>query len=280
MRVDEVPELQCPDTGAGLFYQGTNLEGEIRDGFLICGESGEAWAVEDGIPRLYRDAWRTGSDARAADLLDRSPRFVEPLYALGNLLVGAGRAQSLRGAVARSLELEGFQGPNLRILEVGVGTGAQVEPVLDAAPRDLPVRYWGTSLSPGVLGEALARKERNLAWKDRVAFFLADPHHLPFATGVFDRVFMNGGVDCLREPRQALKELFRVCAADGMVVLIDKQPDPLRPPGPIQRAALAAIGSAASQPQEAPNLPPGCRNIRQGRLSPVHYVLQAQPPRT
>lgn len=282
MLVHDVPLLQCPESRAPLRFHGTNLEGRLQDGVLVCDHTNEAWAVELGLPNLCRPAWRTGSDAAAAAAQDAAPQLLEPVFALSSLLMGSGRAAGLRDKVARALRLRGLgKGRRARVLELNVGTGAHIEPGFDQAGPDADLHWWGASLSVGALRTCAERVARNPGWEDRVSLLLADAHHLPLATGAFDRVLMVGAVDCLREPRRALAELARVCAPDGEVVLIDKHIDPSRSVNPLARGVAAALGRAASQPQRPPTaeLPTGCRKVEVEELSPVHYLLRFQPPR-
>lgn len=282
MLVHDVPLLQCPESGAPLRFHGTNLEGRLQDGVLVCDHTNEAWAVGLGVANLVRAEWRTGSDAAAAAAQDAAPKFLDPVFALSSVLMGAGRAATLRDRVAQALRLTGLgRSRPARVLEINVGTGAHIEPGFDRAGRGADLQWWGVSLSPGALAACASRITRNIGWEERVSLLLADAHHLPFVTGAFDRVLMVGAVDCLRAPRQALAEIARVCALDGEVVLIDKHVDPGRPLHPLGRVVVASLGRAASQPQQPPTpfLPPGCRSIEVEAFSPAHYLLRFQPPR-
>ena len=282
MHVHDVGLLACPETRSPLVFRGTNLELQVQDGVLLCPSTGVAWGVEAGVPRLYRDGWRQGADAGAADRLDRAPRFADPAFAAVTWLAGGLRAADLRQAVVEHLRLPALAGrPRARVLEVNVGTGGNIEPILDNAPAGTHLELWGTDLSMGALAWARSRVADNPEWFPRLSLFLADPHHLPFADGSFDRVLMVGRVDCLRDQPLALAELCRVCAADGELLLVDKQPDPARPPSALGRVVLRRVGAGAAAPQLSPRraLPSGCRDVEEGQLSRAHYWLRARPPR-
>lgn len=282
MNVHDVPLLRCPDARAPLRFHGTNLEAQLQDGVLVCDQTGEAWAVERGIPNLTRLAWHVGSDAAAAAMQDNLPALLDPIAGLSSLLLGAGRVAGLRDKVAKALRLGPLSRLDrpIRVLELNVGTGSHIEPAFDQAPG-AALHWWGCSLSINALRAAEARVARNRGWAERVSLLLADAHHLPFADGVFDRVLMVGAVDCLREPAVALRELARVCREDGEVVLVDKHITPERSVSPLARLTAAALGRARSQPQAPPlgSLPPGSRKVEVESLSPVHYLLRFQGPR-
>jgi len=281
MNVHDVSLLACPETGAPLVYQGTNLEMQVMDGVLLCPDTGEAWAVDQRIARLYRDLWRVGSDAEVAEQLDRIPAFIEPLQALSTLLAGGGRMADFRQKVVDTLDLGGLAGRSrARLLEVGIGTAANMEPIQDNVPDGTHLEVWGTDLSIGALHRARTRLEDEPSWHDRLGLFLADPAHLPFQSGIFDRTLVCGGFDCFRHPKRAMQELARVTHPEGRVVIIDKQPAASGGPGPLGRFVLDRVGQFAVSPPEAPValVPQGARNVQSVQLTPIHYALTFQPP--
>lgn len=282
MNVHDVPLLRCPDSGAPLRFHGTNLEALLQDGVLVCDQTDEAWAVERGIPNLTRLGWHIGSDAAAASMQDAAPALLDPIAAVSSLMLGSGRVAGQHDRVAKALRLGPLArlGRPIRVLELNVGTGSRIEPAFDQAPG-ADVQWFGCSMSIGALRAAEARVARHRGWAERVSLLMADPHHLPFADGIFDRVLMVGAVDCLREPPAALRELARVCRGDGEVLLIDKHVTPERAVSPLARLTAAALGRARSQPQAPPTgqLPPGCRKVEVEDFGPAQYLLRFAPPR-
>lgn len=281
MNVHDVNSLACPETGAGLVFRGSNLEMQMMDGVLICTDTGEAWSVEQGIARLYRDLWRVGSDADVAEQADRIPAFIEPLQAVSTLLAGGGRIADFRDKVVQALKLGDLAGkPRARLLEVGIGTAPNMEPIQDHAPDGTHLEVWGTDLSMGALARARSRLQGEPTWHDKLSLFLADPGHLPFRAASFDRVLVCGGFDCFRDPARAMAELARVVRPDGRVVIVDKQPAPSGGPGLLGKIVLAQVGKHAVSPAEAPVhlLPEGARNVQNTQLTPIHYMLSFQAP--
>lgn len=280
MNVHDVSLLQCPESGAALAFHGTNVELQIQDGVLICAETGTAWTVELGLANLVRRRWALGSEGAVAEKLDKAPRFIEPAFAAMSLMLGAGRAATFRQKVVEKLELDQLAGQaRARVLEIGMGTGANLEPVLDNAPDETIVEFWGTELSAGAAVVSRERVEVNPQWSQRVSQFLAASHKLPFKDGIFDRVMLVGGVDCLTDRKASLAEAARVCAPGGFVMLVDKQPDAADGPGVLAKVMLKRLAAATSHPQAAPldDVPPGAEVLENSQLTPVHYCLRFRP---
>jgi len=281
MNVHDVSLLRCPDSGAALEFQGSNLEMQVMEGVLVCPRTGEAWTVDQGVARLYRDLWRTGSDAAVADQLDAIPAWIEPLQALTTLAAGGGRMADLREKMVQALELgELANAGRARILEVGVGTAANCEPIQDNAPDGTVVEMWGTDLSIGALRRARSRLEDEPSWHDRLSLFMADPHRLPFADRTFERVFVFGGFDCFADGARAVDEMVRVVRDDGLVVIVDKQAAQSGGPGPLGRWVLSRVGQHTVRPQTVPTelVPSGARDVQVEQVTSVHYCLRFRPP--
>ena len=238
MNVHDVGLLRCPDSGAPLEFQGSNLEMQVMDGVLVCPRTGEAWTVDQGVARLYRDLWRTGSDAAVADQLDAIPAWIEPLQAATTLAAGGGRMADLRESVVQALSLGELAGSaEARILEVGVGTAANFEPIQDNSPEGTVIELWGTDLSIGALRRARQRLEDEPGWYGRLSLFMADPHRLPFVDGAFDRVLLDApcsGEGTVRKDEDAMKNWTQASVldiADTQKDLIESAFHALKPGG-------------------------------------------------
>jgi ubiquinone/menaquinone biosynthesis C-methylase UbiE/uncharacterized protein YbaR (Trm112 family) len=281
MNVHDVSLLRCPDSSSALSYQGSNLEMDMMDGVLVCPLTGESWAVDQGVARLYRDLWRTGSDAAVADQLDAIPAWIEPIQALTTRAAGGGRIADLREAVVQALQLEDLP-PNsrARVLEVGVHTAANFAPIQVNAPQGSVVELWGTDLSIGALRRARQRLDDSPEWYGRLSLFMADPHRLPFVDGAFERVFVCGGFDCFADGGTVMSELCRVVCDDGLVVIVDKQPAESGGPGMLGRWVLSRVGKHAVREPRAPMelVPDGARDVRVEQMTPAHYCLSFRPP--
>jgi phosphatidylethanolamine/phosphatidyl-N-methylethanolamine N-methyltransferase len=101
-----------------------------------------------------------------------------------------------------------------RILEVGIGTGLTL-PIYPAGCRVI-----GLDLSVPML----ARAQKRLIHMDnhpRVSLLRADAEHLPFASHSFDVVYAPYVMSAVADPVRAARELRRVCAPAGRVILLN-----------------------------------------------------------
>lgn len=107
-----------------------------------------------------------------------------------------------------------------RVLDLGCGTGALAQLVLDSLPF---ARVTGVDLSANMVDAARDRLG------GRVRLHQADAERLPFAEGAFDAVLANDVFHHLPDGPRASFESWRVLARDGMLVLGDVwAPAPVR----------------------------------------------------
>jgi SAM-dependent methyltransferase len=106
--------------------------------------------------------------------------------------------------------------PGLRLLDVGCGPG---NITVDLATRVAPGRVVGIDRAETVV-EA-AREEAARQGATGVEFEVADVYALPYADGAFDVVHAHQVLQHLADPVAALREMRRVCSADGVVAARD-----------------------------------------------------------
>ena len=94
-----------------------------------------------------------------------------------------------------------------RLLDAGGGTGRVAE-ALSGMVREIVV----ADLSRGMLHHA-AKKD--------LATVCAETEQLPFAAGAFDRIIMVDSLHHVRNQRQTIKEIWRVIARGGKIVIIE-----------------------------------------------------------
>src|SRR5262249_54575541 len=154
--------------------------------------------VRRGIARLYDEREVRGLDRLLRPVYD----VISPFHDAGAdvvlpILQYPDPESSREHYIARLAlgELRGQRnGRTPRLLEVGIGGGANVPLIERALPRGLDVELWGVDLSRGMLWQC----ERRLARRPperRVRLLLADAHALPFPDGTFDRVFHVGAIN-------------------------------------------------------------------------------------
>ena len=103
-------------------------------------------------------------------------------------------------------------GASGNVLEVGVGTGKN----LRYYPRACQIT--AVDLSPGML--EIARRRANKLGVD-VTFHVMDAEALAFVDQSFDTVVDSLNLCTFIEPLIALRELARVCRADGRILLLE-----------------------------------------------------------
>lgn len=100
-----------------------------------------------------------------------------------------------------------------RVLEVGVGTGKNME----FWPRDCKVT--AIDLTPGML--ELARKKAAALNRQGDDLFLADIQHLKLPSAIFDTVVATCVFCSVPNPIQGLREIGRVVRPDGHILLLE-----------------------------------------------------------
>ncbi|MEC7948119.1 MAG: methyltransferase domain-containing protein [Myxococcota bacterium] len=270
MRVHDVSLLACPDTHHPVVFQGTNLETVLMDGVLVCVETGTSWAVEDGWPRLLREAPATSARARLDKLEDALPRLHDPVVRLLPQILGGG-GDGMRARLFGLLDLDGLPEDGARVLEVGAATGMNLSPLLDALPGT--AELWGTDTRVGLLGQARERAKDDPRLEN-VRLLLASPSALPFQDATFDRILYVGGLHGQSDPAAVMAELMRVTKPGGTIVVADERADASGGVTGWRRRALSALG--ATQRQTAPLAgfaPAGAADVQVESIDPVIEAL-------
>jgi phosphatidylethanolamine/phosphatidyl-N-methylethanolamine N-methyltransferase len=100
-----------------------------------------------------------------------------------------------------------------RVLEVGVGTGKNIE----FWPPNC--RMTAIDLTPGMLD--VARQRAKSLNKQDADLFLADVQHLELPSGIFDTVVATFVFCSVPDPVQGLREIGRVVRPGGQVLLLE-----------------------------------------------------------
>lgn len=277
MRIADTRLLVCPLSQKPLRWEGTNLELTLVDGTLQEPDTGRAWAVVDGLPRLFDEANLKGTDRLLRHIHDGLPAAHRPLLRVGlPLLQGGGTEAALNEALLEQLrlgELERRSDRPVRILEIGVGTGTQIDQVRAALPGGLHAEYWGVDLSETLLRRCRQRWSGH-ALLETASLVVADAHALPFPDGSFDRVFHVGGFGRFDDPGRVLAEMARVAAPQARVVVIGKRLDPREEQAPFFQAAYRLLTLHEPEvPVERLPLPAGTTKVAEEQLSRFFFVF-------
>ncbi|MFT4623946.1 MAG: SAM-dependent methyltransferase [Myxococcota bacterium] len=269
--LDDLARMRCPRSDGPLRWGGLS----VRDGVgerLVEGElrgPDASWPVRGGLAELYRDADLTGTDRLLRRIYDTLPGLHDPAVEHTLPLFQSGGTEAeLRAGIMDLLELA--EDRPLRILEVGVGTGANLPWLVDRAAH--PPELWALDASRGMLARADARIARNGL---HVRTLLGDAHRLPFADASFDRAFHVGGINGFSDPAAALAELARVVVPGAPIVVVDEQLDPTRAHSWWNRLTFRAVTFYDHSP-EAPvrHLPPDATDVDVVQLSRFFYGLR------
>jgi len=108
-----------------------------------------------------------------------------------------------------------------RVLDVGCGPGR-----LSLTLAELTGHVTGIDLTPEMLAQAKAQQaERGI---ENVEWLQGDILPMPFENEKFTLVVTQATFHHFADPAAVLKEMIRVCATGGRIVVIDLTPDPLK----------------------------------------------------
>jgi SAM-dependent methyltransferase len=228
-----------------------------------------------GIPDLHHEARVVGPDRLMRAVYNAFGALHDPGVRYALPAVEGTSEPVLRRRFVAWLELERAAANASRpmaILEVGIGTGANLAYVADALPPDRPALVWGVDLSRTMLTRCAERARRS--GRD-VRLAVADAHALPFADATFDRVFHIGGIGSFRDPSLALAEMARVAKPGATIVVSDEELDRRAHHGLLARAAFAALTFNQPRPRAPVDaLPTEATDVEVDFLSTFYFVLR------
>lgn len=288
----DVQRLVCPRCRGGLRFAGGVVAARLETGALHCGDCGLAWSVKEGLPSLYEEDAVRGSDRFMRVLYDHLAPLHDPAVEYTLPLFQVGRAANMRDGYLARMALERLtprgDGQPVRILDIGVGTGADLPLVRRRLPRSLSgglpgglsgeaVEIWGLDLSRGML--RICRDRLRRAGDRETRILLADAHALPFRDGAFDRVFHVGGIAAYRDPARALAEMARVAVPGTPIVVVDEQLDRSRRQNLYHRLSFRLVTFYDRDPHcPIEHLPPGAVDVRTEQLNRFFYCLTFSMP--
>lgn len=278
---DDVGLLACPSCRGGLAFRGTCRAELLEAGALACAACGRSWPVAAGLPGLVDETQVGGLEAFMRLIYDHLAVLHDPAVQFALPVLQGSSATSLRDGYLARLDLGRLaaarDGSPARVLEVGVGSGANL-PLLEAAlPPGTDAELWGVDLSSGML--ARCRTRLASSGGRRVRLLHADAHALPFPDASFDRVFHVGGIATYRDARRGLAEMARVARPRTPIVVVDEQLDPTREHSWLRRLAFRAItfyDPAPASPR--PELPAEAVDVHEEQVSRFYYCLTFRMP--
>jgi ubiquinone/menaquinone biosynthesis C-methylase UbiE len=174
---------------------------EFRAQSLLSGQS--TYRLEGGIP-VFAPA-PAALNLKYQRMYDR----IAPLYDFAENAYRRIVRRDIRAFLAPEFELR----PHMRVLEVSIGTGAN----LRLLPLDAEIH--GLDLSLGMLRAC----RRNLRRQHReAALYQGEAERLPFRDNSFDLVFHVGGINFFSDRRRALAEMLRVARPGSKIIVSDE----------------------------------------------------------
>lgn len=254
--------LVCPDCRGPLRFEGDAL---------TCAE-GSRWPVRDGWVHLFRAEHIPGTERLLWHIYDHfSPLHDPAVRTTLPLVQGGGTEEELRGALMEAMAFRSVP-PGGRILEVGIGTGANLPFLLPYLRPDIEV--WGMDTSLGMLTLCRRRCAVEPALQ-RTRLFLGDAHHLPFPDHSFERVFHMGGIAAFRDPGLALREMMRVAKPGTPIAVVDEELDPGRPHRLWHRVCFRAVTFYDPKPHcPVEGVPPDAVDVEVTHPGRFFYLLR------
>jgi ubiquinone/menaquinone biosynthesis C-methylase UbiE/uncharacterized protein YbaR (Trm112 family) len=188
----------------------SRYEFELDGSTLRNTATGRVYPIRDGIPLFLSTL--SGSNLKYQALYDR----IAPGYDLAETLHRLfTRKPDPRREYIAELEIP----PRARVLEVAVGTGAN----LRYLPADID--FYGVDLSWGMLQKC----RKNLRkWRRGAHLFQAQAGRLPFRAAVFDCVFHVGGINFFSDQERAIREMIWVAKPGTKIVIVDETEKEIR----------------------------------------------------
>ena len=208
MKPETLKLLQTPNSGEGLVF------GHSNDGLFdgtLCGESGQTYHIQDGIPDFTSPQYITGKNQRYQNLYNR----LAPLYDLSTSIYATIKCGGDRERVMSYLrELEIKDGD--RVLETSIGTGRNVQYLPASAA------YYGVDISRGMLKQCQKMAYQNYLDVD---LFLCPAEELCFRDATFDVVYHVGGINYFNDRAAAVREMIRVARPGTKIIIVDETED-------------------------------------------------------
>jgi ubiquinone/menaquinone biosynthesis C-methylase UbiE len=165
---------------------------------------------KDRFPPYYRRTFHWQTDGYFSE-------FSASVYELGVELLFRGTADVMRRQIIPPItRFVRSEGENLRLLDVGCGTGRTLHQIARAHPR---LRLHGADLSPAYIKHARKR----LLDVGELTLAVENAEALPWADGTFDivtSVYMFHELP-RNARRNAIREMFRVVRPGGLVIVED-----------------------------------------------------------
>lgn len=198
--------LRNPENGQPLELRQDEQDAETQ--WLVDLSTGVKFPIQEGIPSFVADREVLGQDAKYQRLYDRIARGYDWSENFAARVLWSGR-EPIRREILKEVQVR----PGQRVLEVSIGTGANLQ-FLPAQAE-----YYGLDLSIGMLHQC----QRNLAhWGLSANLVHGNADALPFQADAFDVVFHYGGINFFNDRAAAIREMIRVARPGTRLMIGDE----------------------------------------------------------
>ncbi len=214
MKRDFFKPIRCPICQRNLKLTDVRLETtEIEEASLCC-DKGHQWDVITGIPRLLHPPLIKEDQKWVTEYDEMAPRYDELVLQYNDFLgIDIMREREQIGVM---IPHEG----NVRMLEVSIGTGANVVALKKYLKDGLErIEIHGLDVSEGMLAVA---REKMMKSNIPAGLIRASVFNLPYTGNYFDVVLHSGGINTFSDITKAMEEMLRVTRKGGIVIIIDE----------------------------------------------------------
>jgi ubiquinone/menaquinone biosynthesis C-methylase UbiE len=213
MNPSEVELYRSPETLSPLALE--------RDSLVAA--DGHRFAVEDGVPNFLWPAKLAEQESRTKSEYDRVAEQIYDAALNWQFAAINEEEEKVRELMVNMLDPK----PGARILEVGCGTGRDSFRL--ARRLDTAGELFLQDLSPGMVHtcvKRMAEYDRQMHFRCRLRYSIANAAYLPFPSDFFDGVFHFGGFNEFSDPKRAAQEFARVVKQGGTVLFGDESVGP------------------------------------------------------
>jgi ubiquinone/menaquinone biosynthesis C-methylase UbiE len=194
----------------------------LEDGCLVSAE-GHRFSIENGVPNLLWPIRLSPIEAKTKTAYDQ---VAEQIYDSAVDWQFAALHEDEEVVRESMVDMLGVK-PDMRILEVGCGTGRDSYRL--AQRLDASGELFLQDLSPSMVHTCvnrMAEYDRNAHFKCALHYSISNATYLPFPSDFFDAVFHFGGFNEFSDHKQTGQEFARVVKPGGTVLFGDESVGP------------------------------------------------------